>query len=138
MRQLSTQPQTDQLRSNELPRGQAAALLVRQLPGPHHQLEGHLLGIRSPIGTLGHQHMPDDQQQLARNRHDGLGLANPLAEARKGTLPLRMRLHRRACGLDQHIPEIAPPLFGDAFVAMGLATVVHPRAQAGIADQLFS
>ena len=65
MRQLRTQSQSDQMCPNELPRGQAAALLVRQLPRPHHQLEGHLLSIRASVGTLGDEHVPDDDQPLA-------------------------------------------------------------------------
>jgi len=45
MCQLCAQSQPNQVRADELSRAQAAALLVGQLPGLHHQLEGHLLGI---------------------------------------------------------------------------------------------
>lgn len=131
-------PQTEpcQLAADKCAARLSLPLLFATVLGPGEQLACYQLYIRVPIDLVFAEHMPDHNQQLARNRHDRPALASPLRQPDKFSSPIGMMPDRDPGGLNHCRPQIAPTLFGDRSTAMGLARVMHTRAQPAVADQL--
>lgn len=115
---LTTSLQAHQVVANELPRGHSIALLIRQVPRPHHtctarkrrcQLARRHLDCHVTICCAFGQHVPDLNQQCACSHDDGCVCAQPFFQPRILAFPLIVVEHRNARGFHHDPAQVFAP-----------------------------
>ena len=101
------------------------------------ELEGDQVGIGVDVGRLLGEDMPDDHQQLARQRDDGLVRRHAAAQPLELGAPVGAALDGAPHRFDQHRAQFLAALLGDMTGAVRLSAIVHARAETAVADQLF-
>gem|GEM_PF-5699976 len=95
------------------------------------QLAGHHGSVPMPVRMLVRnamgQDVPDDHEQLARHRDNGLAVAQGGHKAFELGLPEGMVLDGAPGRFDQHGPQLATTLLGDG-AGMGPVWCVWPEA----------
>jgi len=131
--QVVTQPEPEQAIADELAGGQAAALFLRELPGPEHQLAGDHLRHGVVVGDGLGEDVPDGDEEFAGDGDVGVLAAG---EASELLFPVGGLLDGDPSRFDECAAQVAATLFGDASGAMGLAGVVDAGTESGVGDEV--
>ena len=117
----------------------AQAVQMGELVGlaPALQLAAHHGQVGMAVRDLVGQDMPDDDQELARDRHHGLALAQGGDQACELSVPVGMVFHRAPGCFDEHRTELTATLLGDGSGMLRLPRRMDAGTQPAVADQFF-